>query len=220
MDTRSTRSHASPDRDTLVSDPAEIVRIESRNALLQFDAGMALVDGALAAGTPFRLRPSQLLDLNRLATAGTHRSAGQYRTDEVAITHSRHEPPPAHACAGLVEEMCDYVNDHWSKSAIHLSAYLMWRVNWIHPFADGNGRTSRVIAYVVLCVRLGFRLPGVRTIPEQIAADKKAYYLALEAADDATKAGQLDLSALELLLSELLAKQLLHLHEQATGEAT
>jgi hypothetical protein len=33
-------------------------------------------------------------------------------------------------------------------TAIHLAAYLMWRLNWIHPFADGNGRTARMTSYV------------------------------------------------------------------------
>lgn len=61
---------------------------------------------------------------------------------------SKHEPVGAHLVPELVEDMCDYVNDHWDESTpIHLAAYLMWRLNWIHPFADGNGRTSRIISY-------------------------------------------------------------------------
>jgi Fic family protein len=93
----------------------------------------------------------------------------------------------------------------------------MWRVNWVHPFSDGNGRTSRMIAYVVLCVRLGFRLPGTNTIPEQIAADKHPYYVALEAADSAWTSGVIEVGAMEKLLSELLAVQLVALHDDATG---
>jgi Fic family protein len=83
-------------------------------------------------------------------------------------------------------------------------------MNWIHPFTDGNGRTARAVAYLVLCVRLGYRLPGTRTIPELIAADKDPYYSALEAAD----AG--DLTVLEKLLASLLARQLYDVHRIAT----
>ena len=47
--------------------------------------------------------------------------------------------------------MCGYVNDEWGNvSSIHFGAYLMWRVNWVHPFFGGNGRTSRAVAYMVM----------------------------------------------------------------------
>jgi Fic family protein len=76
------------------------------------------------------------------------------------------------------------VNDHWSStSAVHLAAYVLWKLNWIHPFADGNGRTARAVAYVVLSIKLDSLLPGAPTIPEQIAGNKRPYYEALEVAD-------------------------------------
>jgi Fic family protein len=95
----------------------------------------------------------------------------------------------------------------------------MWRLNWIHPFADGNGRTSRAASYLVLCVRSGSALPGTNTIPEQISKAKASYYDALEAADQACLKGRLDLSALEDLLSTALAAQLADFHRTATGKA-
>jgi Fic family protein len=120
----------------------------------------------------------------------------------------------------MVEELCDYVNESWNRAgvtAIHLGAYVLWRLNWIHPFTDGNGRTSRAASYLVLCLKLGYRLPGTKTIPDQISIDKTPYYKALEAADKAWHSGTLDLSAMEGLLSELLARQLYGVHQDATG---
>jgi Fic family protein len=118
-----------------------------------------------------------------------------------------------------VEYMCDYVNDNWGKSSpVHLAAYVLWKLNWIHPFTDGNGRTARAISYLLLCLRLGYRLPGTNTIPEQIAKDKTPYYKALEAADNAWETKKIDLSVLEELLSALLANQLIGVHKQATGK--
>ena len=60
-------------------------------------------------------------------------------------------------------------------------------------------------------------LPGTKTIPEQIAQNKKPYYEALEAADAQWKAGLVDLKALEDLLSAALATQLADYHRMATG---
>jgi Fic family protein len=114
--------------------------------------------------------------------------------------------------------MCDYVNENWDdKSAVHLAAYVMWRLNWIHRFADGNGRTSRAASYLVLCVKSGYLLPGDKTIPEQITDNRQPYYDALEAADETFVKGTLDLTAMEDLLSAALATQLLGYHESATG---
>jgi Fic family protein len=199
-------------------DPEEIARLEARNGLRQFDAVVQTIDDALKAGRQFRLRPSLALELNRLAIDGVNEFAGGYRTFPIEISGSKHQPPPAREVPSLVENMCDYVNDQWQKTPIHLTAYLMWRMNWIHPFPDGNGRTARAVSYAVLCIRLGYRLPGTRTIPEQIASNKFPYYDALEAADQALSENRLDVSAMEELLSGTLAKQLMDVHRAATGQ--
>ena len=99
-----------------------------------------------------------------------------------------------------------------------LAAYVLWRINWIHPFADGNGRTARAVSYLVMCVKMGCRIPGVHTIPDMIAENKRPYYQALEAADQVWLAeNRIDLSALEKLLGDLLAAQLVSALEQARG---
>lgn len=101
------------------------------------------------------------------------------------------------------------LTNHWDdRSPFHLAAYVMWRLNWIHPFVDGNGRTTRAVSYYVLCAKLGFHMPGVTTVPEMIAQNKDPYYTALEAADAAERQGRLDVSEMEHLLSDLLAKQM------------
>ena len=125
------------------------------------------------------------------------------------IRGSGHDPPPATDVPRYVDEMCDYVNDNWdTKSPLHLAAYVMWRLNWIHPFVDGNGRTTRAVSYYVLCSKLNFYFPGVTTIPEFISGDKQPYYKALEEADKAQEDGEIDVSKMEGLLKSLLAKQM------------
>ena len=164
------------------------------------------------------MRPSHLLHLHRIALEGISSYAGNWRPAGIEIGGSKHQPVGAHQVPEKIEEMCDYVNDNWGKSSpVHLSAYALWRLNWIHPFTDGNGRTARALSYLLLCLRLGYRVPGKKTIPEQIASDKMPYYRALEAADTEWKAGKLNLSELERLLGDLLAIQLASIHEQAMG---
>lgn len=197
-------------------DPDEIARLEARNALRQFDAAMRFINGTLEAGLPFQLRTDLICELNRYATVDIRDDAGRLRTYEVGIANSSHLPPPPNEVLKLLDEMCEYVNTVWSvRTPLHLSAYVMWRINWIHPFGDGNGRTARMVSYCLLCLRLGFLLPGSRTIPTQIARDKNPYYAALVAADRAILGGRADVSVLEKLLSEMLAAQLVAVHDKA-----
>lgn len=202
----------------LITDPDEKARREAANGLRQFDAAMEMFEEWRARGQPFRLRIPAILTLHRFALDGISAFAGNFRPAGVIIQGSRHEPPGSHLAAGLVDELCDYINEHWDRPAVHLAAYAMWRINWIHPFDDGNGRTARTVSYLILCARLNWLPPGENTIPEQIARNKNPYYDALEAADRTFQGGQADVSALEELLTNLLAAQLADAFEQATGK--
>jgi Fic family protein len=205
----------------LITDPEEKAKAEARNGLRQVDAVIDMVEYFSHPDRKFKLRPSQLLHLHRIALEGISSFAGNWRPAGIEIQGSRHKPIGAHMVPGVIEEMCDYVNDNWENSSpIHLAAYALWRLNWIHPFTDGNGRTARAFSYLLLCLRLGYRVPGRKTIPEQISSDKTPYYKALEAADKEWEAKKLDLSVLEKLLSDLLANQLASVHDQATGGGT
>lgn len=205
------------DEAQLITDPEEKAIAEARNGLRQFDAGIAAAQAAIDR-REFKLRPSLILSLHRAALAGISAFAGNYRPAGVAIEGSEHEPIGAHLVPEAIEEMCDYVNDNWKDaSPIHLSAYVMWRLNWIHPFADGNGRTSRILSHVILCVKVGLVLPSTPTIPEQIVAERGPYFDSLEKADAAWKEGRIDVSMMEALLHRLLARQLTTLYDRAAS---
>lgn len=213
--------HSVAAQPSLITDPVEEAQRESENALAQFDRVLDLIDEVVRDGRSFRLRPSMILDLHRIALDGLSHYAGNFRPGDVEIGQSKHVPPKAHLVPGLIEELCDFVMDNFATAkALHLCAYVMWRLNWIHPFTDGNGRTSRALAYFVLCAKIGYRLPGHVTLPEQIAVNKAPYYAALEHADGFWSAEKLDLTDLETLLDECLAKQLLTAYEDAKDPNT
>ena len=205
-----------PYRLALYRTPEEKLATEVRNGAIQFLAVLHYA-GEWKTGET-RLTPEILLELQRLAINQIYSCAGKFRDDVVGISGVKHAPPNPKQVIGLVGDMCDYVNENWNRTAIHLSSYLMWRVNWIHPFFGGNGRTARAVAYLVLCARLGFTLPGTKTIPDLIVADREPYYQALRQADEAWAKGSLDVSMMESLMSALLAQQLADVHRQATGQ--
>jgi Fic family protein len=211
------RRDTHPHGPALFADAAEKARLEARNGLRQFDEVKRLVEEAIASKS-FKLRPSTLQSLQRFAIQVIYTCAGNFRTGHVIISGTTHVPPPPEKVPELVEDLCDYVNSNLSRSAVHLSSYVMWRLNWIHPFAGGNGRTSRALSYFVLCARAEQWFPGTNSIPEQITQNREPYYKALDAADLAFTKNIIDVGAMEILLREMLATQLVSAHDAATSE--
>jgi Fic family protein len=213
--------HSVAETASLLEDPDEIARREAENGIRQFDLALDIIRSFVKdPERPFKLRSSIILNLHRAALDGLHALAGTWRNTPVKIHGSVHQPPESAFVSEEIEHLCDYVNDHWSANAVHLAAYVLWKLNWIHPFADGNGRTARAVAYVVLSVKLDSLLPGAPTIPEQIAGNKKPYYDALEAADRRLLEGKVDVNDLEKMLGAMLSTQLLSAAKEASGEIT
>jgi Fic family protein len=212
--------HSVAETALLLTDPDEIALREAENGIRQFDLALDIIRSFVKDHEKkFRLRSSTILQLHQAALDGLHPLAGTWRNTTVKIGGSGHNPPEAAFVSEEIEHLCDYVNENWSSSnAVYLAAYVLWKLNWIHPFADGNGRTARAIAYVVLSIKLDSVLPGAPTIPEQIAGNKKPYYDALEAADKQLANGKVDVSDLEKMLDAMLSTQLLRAAREASGE--
>ena len=189
----------------LVSDKTLVAKLEARNALLQFDEVVRLIP--VRSGN-LRLTEDDICSLQKLVVKDIWEDAGEYRKGEVQISNSDHQPPPADSLDVLVRGMCKVANSHSSEST-WVCAYLMWKLNWIHPFPDGNGRTSRAVGYLALCAGFEMRLPGTQTVPDMISVNKQPYYHALDAADAAwAKSGVIDVSQMEQLVHELVVRQL------------
>jgi Fic family protein len=211
--------HSVAETANLLTDPDEIARREAENGIRQFDLAVDMIRSFVKdQARPFKLRSSMILNLHRAALDGLHVLAGTWRNTPVTIQGSRHQPPDSAFVSEEIEHLCDYVNENWSSSAAHLAAYVLWKLNWIHPFADGNGRTARAVSYVVMSIKLDSLLPGAPTIPEQIAGNKQPYYAALETADQHLADGKIDVSDLEQMLAGMLSKQLLSAAKEASGE--
>lgn len=145
--------------------------------------------------------------LNYHALSCLHSNAGQLRP--CLVTVGEYQPPPHWEVPARMEMFVDEVNRHWEAAdPVYLAAFVLWKLNAIHPFINGNGRTARVTAYLVLCLKAGQWLPGDTLLPELIRQNRDEYVQALKSADASRLAGQLDLSELHTLLTRLLSEQL------------
>lgn len=96
-----------------------------------------------------------LLQLHNLILRGIDKKyAGRYRDVPVRITGAKHIPPEPFLIEKLMEEYFEYYEKQ--KNSLHpviLAAELHERLVSIHPFIDGNGRTSRLVMNLMLLSR-------------------------------------------------------------------
>ena len=103
-------------------------------------------------------------------------NAGVYRKLPVAIAGSKHLPPQPYLLQDLMEDYFRFYELH--RNDLHpviLAAEMHERLVSIHPFIDGNGRTSRLIMNLIL-LQHGFPLAIIGGDYES----RMAYYDALE----------------------------------------
>lgn len=70
---------------------------------------------------------------------------GVYRNVEVRITGAKHKPPAPSEMYYQIKEFFSNMNSKSDLNPIELAAWTHAEFVKIHPFVDGNGRTSRLI---------------------------------------------------------------------------
>jgi fido (protein-threonine AMPylation protein) len=177
------------------------------NGNRQYDFLRSVVAAALEMQRPY-LSSTLLRALNFHAIACLHPYAGEYRPCEVNVG-DHYVPPPAFAVPSLMEDFINQVNHEWDRAdPLALGAFVLWKLNFIHPFINGNGRTARAACYHVLCCKMGGWLKGDMILPEALRQNHAEYVAAIREVDSSAKAGQFTLGPLHALLQRLLMKQL------------
>jgi Fic family protein len=178
-------------------------RVQTSNQGRVYSFLSSMIQAAIDSHKPW-LSESLIKAVNFHAIVGLHDEAGQYRSHDVWRGGDNHIYPAPYRVRPLMEDLVNTVNRNWaSDNLVKLSASVLWHINLIHPFVNGNGRTARAISYFVLCVKAGALLRGQSIVPEILRTTRYAEYIqALKVADTG------DLSQLEALIIQSLREQL------------
>jgi len=111
---------------------------------------------------------------------------GKYRTQQVYVTNSRtgevsFTPPKPEEVGGGVKYFLEWLNSEESEN-IHptlKAGVVHYNLARIHPFVDGNGRTSRACATLVLFLS-GYDIKKFFALEEYYDTDAASYYQALQ----------------------------------------
>jgi len=101
--------------------------------------------------------------------------AGMFRRSQVFV--SNHQPPPPSLLSVLMGKFVTWLNSGQDLHPVRHAALAHYKLVFIHPFMDGNGRTSRLLMNLIL-MRAGFPPVIVRR------ADREVYYRHLQAANE------------------------------------
>ena len=132
------------------------------------------------------LTTESILHIHRLMTENTlynPEDAGRLRDNddvvvENAITHEVvHTPPPHEELPQFIEDLCDFFNETDAQVFVHpiiRGIIIHFMLAYMHPFADGNGRTARALFYWYM-LKQGYWLIEYLSISRVIAKSKKSY---------------------------------------------
>ena len=133
------------------------------------------------------LTVSRLCEIQALVTKGTDldpADVGHLRTDddvvvEDALTHEVvHHPPPAADLPARLERLLRFANEDQGLPHLAKAILVHHQLAFEHPFADGNGRTARVVFLLEASRHPDLRWISFIPISRSIAERKEAYYQA------------------------------------------
>ena len=133
---------------------------------------------------------------------------GVYRTIQNYVANSQtgeviYRPPPPGDVPDLMRQLVEWLQADTTIHPVLVSGIAQFQLVHVHPFVDGNGRTSRLLS--TLCLyRAGYDFKRLFTLSEYYDRDRLAFYRAIQA----VREQQLDLTGWLEFFAAGLATQL------------
>lgn len=108
-----------------------------------------------------------------------------------------------------MQELCDWVINEFEKDELHpllIIANFLFEYLAIHPFADGNGRSSRILTNFLM-LKTGYEFTPYISHEKIIESNKIEYYKALNLTQQSWKSEKEDISSWVLFFLEVVLKQ-------------
>ena len=129
---------------------------------------------------------ADILQLHKIITERLlpNTKSSHFRQNAVYIENQNHEvlyeAAPAVEVEPAVEGLLEWANNNRAVvPAVIIAAILHYELVTIHPFVDGNGRTSRALAMLYLALN-HYDCDGTLSLDSYYASDKHAYYEILQ----------------------------------------
>jgi len=153
--------------------------------LLNYRRAFDLVSGYLRSGLP--ITEGLIREIHKKLVEGVRGGAagpGEYRKVQNYVVNSAtgkaiYTPPPPHDVPILMAEMVGWLKRAGDIHPVLVSGIAQFQLVHIHPFLDGNGRTSRLLS--TLCLyRAGYDFKRLFAISEYYDRNRPAFYRAIQ----------------------------------------
>ena len=158
---------------------------EDVRELLNYREAFEFVSAWLGSGGP--ITEGLVREIHKRLVDGVRSGAaapGEYRRLQNYVVNSAtgaviYTPPPAHDVPILMRELVDWLNRESNVHPVLVSGIGQFQLVHIHPFLDGNGRTSRLLS--TLCLyKAGYDFKRLFSISEYYDRDRAAFYRAIQ----------------------------------------
>ena len=149
--------------------------------LLNYRKAFDFVAEYLGSGAP--ITEGLVREIHKHLVKGVRGGAaapGEYRRIQNYVVNSAtgeavYTPPPANDVPILMRELVDWLNKDTDVHPVLVSGVAQFQLVHIHPFLDGNGRTSRLLSTLSL-YRSGYDFKRLFTISEYYDRDRSLFY--------------------------------------------
>jgi len=169
----------------LAGEPVPAADPDDVRELLNYRQAFGFVSEYLDSGAP--ITEGLIREIHKRLVEGVRGGAatpGQYRKVQNYVVNSAtgqtvYTPPPAQDVPALMNEMVAWLSRTGQVHPILMSGIAQFQLVHIHPFLDGNGRTSRLLS--TLCLyREGYDFKRLFTISEYYDRDRTSFYRAIQ----------------------------------------
>ncbi|MFO1205352.1 MAG: Fic family protein [Burkholderiales bacterium] len=153
--------------------------------LLNYRDAFNLVAEYLGSGEP--ITEALIREIHKRLVKGVRGGSarpGQYRLIQNYVANSRtreiiYTPPSPEQVPPLMRELVEWLRADTGIHPVLLAGIAQFQLVHVHPFVDGNGRTSRLLS--TLCLyRSGYDFKRLFTLSEFYDRDRSAFYAALQ----------------------------------------
>lgn len=165
------------------------VNPEDARELTNFRDAFTFVSDFLEAGDP--ITEGMIREIHRYLVTGVRGGAaapGDYRRLQNFVSNSAtgaviYTPPSAVEVPLMMSELVKWLNADLEIHPVLVSGIAQFQLVHIHPFLDGNGRTSRLLS--TLCLyKSGYDFKRLFTISDFYDRDRRAFYDAIQGVQD------------------------------------